>query len=481
MKKFLCSALAATLPFSSLVIAAPFNSLDARAMAMGDVGVAASQPGSAPIFNAALMSQNASDETVSIILPNVGVSIFADENALESFGNIVDEEYLGSIADSVDNFNSAGTDINAAQQAATDLGEATKGLNSELSNLSEKPFNINVGGLFSVVVPTELIGIGIYANAQAVVETAPVITECDTKLFDDYAEIALSVGNANIAPSTPIPDPVKTTSVCNGDTRVIYDITKSEFVDPVAEKFDTNGNPTVSEQSYLTSHVEIAGVTISEFGIALSHKFKVNDSDFSLSITPKMQNITSYYALPSIEDLDNEDYDIGDELEGSEKTDTAFNFDLGFAMGFLQDDALILGFTVKNILGQTYKTKTIGIDRNNDGTTEKYTGEFDLNPQARAGIAWDLPLGLTLASDLDLTTNKALFSGQDTQYFGLGAEWDVFNILRLRAGARANLENSDDMALTAGLGFNIIAFHIDLAGQFSDNNAGVAVQMGIEF
>ena len=88
---------------------------------------------------------------------------------------------------------------------------------------------------------------------------------------------------------------------------------------------------------------------------------------------------------------------------------------------------------------------------------------------------------MTLAADLDLTKNQAVFLGEDTQFLAIGAEWNVFNALRLRGGIRNNLANSDDQLLSVGLGFNIIALHVDLATQVSDNNVGGALQLGLAF
>ena len=64
MKKLLLPSMiaAASLGMASTAQAAPFNSLDARSMAMGDVGVASTKPGSAGIFNPAMLSQYNDDE-----------------------------------------------------------------------------------------------------------------------------------------------------------------------------------------------------------------------------------------------------------------------------------------------------------------------------------------------------------------------------------------------------------------------------------
>ena len=172
-----------------------------------------------------------------------------------------------------------------------------------------------------------------------------------------------------------------------------------------------------------------------------------------------------------MQDLDNEDYDLADELEDSEKDDNDVNLDLGIATTFL-DDRITVGLVVKNLISNQYDT------------SESAAGEslsFDVDTQARLGVAWDAPLGLTVAADLDLTKNQPFFLGEDTQFLGAGVEWDVANLVRLRGGVRSNLADSDDQMLTAGVGFNIIAVHFDLAAQFSDNNVGGAFQLGVDF
>lgn len=443
---------------STSAFAIPFNATDTRAMAMGDTGVASSKPGSTPLFNAALLSQYGDhlDHDASIILPNIGVGAAGDQDALDAFQNIDDDDYLGTIETSINAFNQqAVASTPAAKDAARSISQATQDLNTELGNLSGQPITINAGALVSVAIPNKKFGFAVYANSQAVIETSPTISECDQTMFDKYADVAQDIADN---PAPPVADQFSNCNDGNGN-RKIYDAANNDFIDPVAA-------------NYMTSDISVAGVTINEFGIAMARQFNIAGHDISFGITPKMMEVTSYYARPTIQQLDNDDtYDLGDDLEASEKTDSAFNIDLSMATTFF-DDKVTLGATVKNIIGKSYKTKA---DTNGDSTS------FDIDPQARVGVAWDLPLGFTLASDLDLTKNKAFFNGQDSRYLGLGAEWDIFSALRLRAGMRSNLEDSDDTALTAGLGFNIFVVHLDLGAQFSDNNAAAGLQLGVEF
>jgi hypothetical protein len=430
---------------STSSIAAPFNSLDARAMAMGDTGVAAAKPGSASQFNPALLSNYSNDEDFSLILPNAGASAVADEDAMDAFTNIEDEEYLDNIEQAIDSFNNGSDTTGNAQIIADNALE----FNTQLGNLSGQPINVDASALVSVAIPNKTIGIGVYANAFAVVEAAPIISECDQDLFATYAEVAQDIADGGT--------PGQTFSDCGYE---VYD-GAADFINPADPNDDDD-----SSDTYMTSNIDIAGVTIEEVGISFAHAFTIFGKDVSFGVTPKAMDITSYHVIASVQELDDDNYDLGDELEDSENTDSDVNIDLGIAANFFNNN-LTVGLTIKNILEKSYET-----------SSER---EFDISPQARAGIAWDLPIGLTLASDIDLSKNKPYFSGEDTQYFGAGLEWDVFNSLRLRAGARTNLSNSDDTAFTAGLGFNIIAVHLDLAGQVSDNNAGLALQLGVEF
>ena len=97
MKKTLLFLITAAGFASPSTLAAPFNSLDARSMAMGDVGVASSKPGSAAIFNPALLSENNYEHRISIIFPNIGVEAFASEDGFNAVQNIVDDVYWESL------------------------------------------------------------------------------------------------------------------------------------------------------------------------------------------------------------------------------------------------------------------------------------------------------------------------------------------------------------------------------------------------
>ncbi|WP_290581254.1 conjugal transfer protein TraF [Ketobacter sp.] len=442
---------AALLPLSAS--AQPFMTLDARSMAMGDTGVASAQPGTASLFNPALLSSGPDSDHLHIVLPNLGLAAFADPDAIDAYQDIDDEAYLDQIDDAIVAMEDA---VNDSQflSAKQDFTSNSRALNDDLDALSNQPFRINGAAFASISAPGTNLGMALFVNANATLETSPRVSACDNQLLDDYLTFFESV-NSQAELALAAADPVRNQAGC--DDVPIVNLGDGSIHDPTDD---------------LTSDVLVAGVTVTEVGVSLSKEVMIFGRDVSLGITPKLQSITSYYAVPNVQDLENEHYDLADELEASENTDDDFNLDLGLATTFL-DDRVTLGLVVKNLIANQYRTKV------SPNTGE--AAEFDVETQARLGLAWDAPLGLTLAADLDLTRNQPYFLGEDTQFLGAGVEWDVASIVRLRGGVRTNLADNDDHVFTAGVGFNIIAVYVDLAAQFSENNAGGALQMGVQF
>lgn len=443
MKKLLIPSLILA---TSTAVAAPFNTQEARSMGMGDTGVAHATPAAAPLFNPAMLSHGRSekDYDFSMIIPNISANAIADKDAREGFENIADEGYLDEITNSINSFNSAAPG-SAQKSAARTLSENTDALFTDLDKLSGKPINTTLSGLVSIAVPNDTFSVAVFANTTTTMEVIPNITDCDKQIMDKFAETANQIANGTSVTSS--------VSAC-GNT--IYDSSSQAF----------NTNPS----SLLTSNVTAVAVQINEYGITLAKPFDIAGQKVSFGITPKYQAVTSMFVNPTISQLDETSYDIGDELEKSETNDNAFNMDIGVATSFL-DEAVTVGLTAKNLISNTYETAQ------QNGQTLSY----EIKPQARAGVAWNLPMGLLVAADLDLTKNEAYFTDQATRYLGAGIEWDIFNTLRVRAGARSNLENSDDTAFTAGIGLNVLVVHLDLTGQVSENNAAAALQLGVEF
>ena len=117
-------------------------------------------------------------------------------------------------------------------------------------------------------------------------------------------------------------------------------------------------------------------------------------------------------------------------------------------------------------------------------TTYQDGPEISLKPQYRAGLAFNGDW-TTVAIDVDLTENDPIAWENPTQYAAIGAEFDVFDTLQLRAGYRTNLSVSDAEVASIGFGFSPFGLHIDIAAMANPNDvekeAGVALETGFYF
>jgi len=139
---------------------------------------------------------------------------------------------------------------------------------------------------------------------------------------------------------------------------------------------------------------------------------------------------------------------------GATETSTGFGLDLGvmYRMPSYQ-----FGLAVRNINAPSFTYSVTG-----------YT--YKMGPQAKVGAAWMPSDEFTLEAGYDLTENKGVVETDKTQYWNLGLEWDAWSVLALRAGAYQNMSQSDlGLIRTAGLGINMWAVRLDVAGAISTN------------
>jgi hypothetical protein len=118
-------------------------------------------------------------------------------------------------------------------------------------------------------------------------------------------------------------------------------------------------------------------------------------------------------------------------------------------------------------------------------TAQFVSGDIELKPQYRAGVAWKPFDSLTLTADYDLTKNKSFTERTEDQTVAGGAELTMFNeILSLRAGAYKNTANTNaNVVYTAGLGLRLAAFRLDFAGayDFKEQEAQASASLALKF
>ncbi|MBL4866257.1 MAG: conjugal transfer protein TraF [Pseudomonadales bacterium] len=440
---------------SSTTFAGSLSNTDARSMAMGDVGVAASKPGTAGLFNPALLSTYTDGEKISLIFADFAGSLTANQDTFDSAEDIVDGDFGTQITDAVDLVNQlADGPVNTGTiadfgNATSSLANITNSFNEALGNISGEALTMSGNMLIAGARPSKDLGIGLYFNVGGTIETGLDIALCDQQLLTDFAGAIedLTDLNNNIL-NNPGADIVST---CDGVDRTLIDGSTGDLQDPDGD---------------LSSGFIFALIQQTEVGLSLSRKFRVAGHNIAFGITPKFITLTSHLVSPSLQDIDDETYDLTDEFNNNEKEDSNFDIDVGVAASLLHDDSLKVGIVIKNLLAPSFDTIS--------------TATADIDTTIRAGIAWS-KAGFSFGADLDLVENDGFLGSTKSQFAAFGGEYNLFNTLRLRGGIRSNLSETDETALTAGIGFNIIAAHCDFALQYSNLNLGLALQLGLEF
>jgi hypothetical protein len=221
--------------------------------------------------------------------------------------------------------------------------------------------------------------------------------------------------------------------------------------------------PVIDPTDSFTSDVSARFALLSEAGVAIAHRFD-SLGGVAVGITPKYVQVKTY------------DYRfVGSEIAGAridldqgEQTDSGFNMDLGVAKDY--GNGWKVGLAVRNILSEEYTTAL--------------NNKIRIEPMARVGVSrqneW-----LTVAADLDLTENDVVGFESRTQYAAIGAEFNLWDTVQLRAGYRHNLSDVPSGVktdtLAAGLGFSPFGVHIDLAVAGNSDEIGGAVQLGFRF
>jgi len=178
--------------------------------------------------------------------------------------------------------------------------------------------------------------------------------------------------------------------------------------------------------------------------------------------------------------------DVISDVTDNYKESTNVGLDLAAMARYAQFQ---FGLVVRNINAPKFDGPTI-----NEGTPQEKTfADVTVDPQATVGAAYCPFPTLVVEADLDLLSNETTLNGYDTQNISLGAEWDAFRVLALRAGLYKNLAEDDiGVVYTVGLGLNLWAVRLDLAGAFAAESeqyngddipkeTRVAAQLSVDF
>lgn len=538
--------------------ATPLLPIDARGLAMGSTGVASAKLAHAPQYNPALLSTAAEDEDFAIILPQVGIVVADEEDMIDAFDTLANEDYpansgsgesivehFESIADQLDvilvsggggtvpieqqisNFENlvanvpgnggnnsttsadltaATTDLNNSATALTgqtqDLEDTTLDLTDELSSISGRSIRGTFGVNGAIAIPSKTFAAAVSVSGSAYFSGRMFFTDNDKSLLNGYAEAINAYAGATqeytgatqqLATAT---ENLETCLAANVGNEIVcapqvaaVDLNatnaENELADLQSFTYEKDGRTILSTDMNtgdivladdLNSNVQIIAVGISEVGLTLSRSFDIAGEDIAIGITPKLQTIKTFNFVASVEDEEIDENAVTD----TEQDFSTINLDAGAAYQFGSDKQWQVGLVAKNLISKEYETESN--PNTATGLTTKTT--VSLDTQFRAGISHSTEWTV-VAVDLDLMENDPVAFEQATQYASIGAEFDLFDTLQLRAGYRTNLSMSDSSVVSAGIGLSPFGLHLDIAAMANPSDpkkeAGAALELGFYF
>lgn len=412
--------------FTKTVFALPFGIYEPRSLAMGGAGVASATSVNAVFYNPAILStykdykDKAINEAFSFPVVSARVS-----RAVETLVDQQDVNYQNDITTSFAAYN---TDRSpATAQTALDTINSLYGT---LGKLANNVFLLDASASLVIGVPTKFQGGAFFVTTRGVGDGQLSIPATDLTLVNNYQQALQLIVAGNPA-----------------QAQLDY-----------PDQFDGSGN-LINPSANITAEANARAAHINEMGIGLSKQIKIFGSDYSLGLTPKMVQVTTYEYHQS---LNNSTQD----KQGTTDDDWQINFDVGVLKRLTAQWRL--GLVVKNAIERTYLTAS--------GQT------FTIKPQWRVGAAYTTPAA-TYTMDLDLLSNEGVYPGNAAQFLLTGVEFKQ-GFLRYRLGYRESIAHKGPKeagVFSAGLGLNIKPVYLDLAYSENHQQRAASLMFGFNF
>lgn len=393
-----------------------FQPIGFEAASMGGAGVAASKGSLAPYFNPALLAEGRYGAEFSLS-GGFGIREITVVEHLDNLAAINIDETIDTFSMEVDPTNPP--PLSTVQDTLDDL----ETIQTELQALSTRN-GIQLMPTASFGAQIKHFGIGAYGvsegSAYAVIDPdrLDIIISVDAGGSTYYVEYDVS------------------------GTTIIPNVGQTEYEARSFEYAVNNG----------LTYLQLTGLAYAEIPIAYGYRFETGFGSLDVGASFKVMPGYTYEQRIAI---DTESDDLSDSLDNNKYEDTAFGFDVGLLYKPEAVSGLALGIVGKNLNTPAFETAS--------------GGELEVDPQVRAGMAYDL-FGdkVTLALDADITENETFIPNYNSRFVGGGLNLHPFSWLSLRGGLMQNMSESDEGIIYTG-GFSIGSkwIQMDVTGQMS--------------
>jgi len=395
----------------AILNAGEFHALGGNSISMGGAGVASASGSLAGYYNPALLTQKKGVEF------SIGVGLGIRESNIGEQINTISNMKLNDVIDRI---------ANNAQEGTPKLGQ----------NNPEDTRNI-------VKAQDILRDIG-DENGISIMPTAHLGVQYDNMAIGLYL-------TSDIAVSANIDKEHLALSVKEDGNYFLYDASLDEY-SIIDEDTYRQSSLEYALDNKLTT-IKVTGLVLTEVPVSYAHAFDMPMGELSVGGSLKLMHGTTYSQML---DIDDEDATDEDSLKENKEDSDNIGLDLGVLLKPTAVPKLTLGLVAKNINAPAFDIA--------DG------GEIKADVQVRTGVQYTLSDSIEFAGDLDLTTNKTLINGYDSQMIGGGVNFHPVSWFALRGGLMQNLANSNEgLVYTAGIALGLQQFQLDISAQMSSN------------
>jgi len=389
----------------SLLNASGFQPLGGNSMSMGGAGVASATGSLAGYYNPALLTETKGVEV------SLGLGIGVRENNIgEQIDSLSNSELTDVIERIADNSPHSGTNSASDRESLTNAQNILSSIGDE-NGISLMP-SAYLG------IQYDNMAIGLYSTSEIVI-------------------------SANI-------DSTHLASIVEDDgTYYNYNASNDTYGTSDVDEYNQHSLEYALDNNLTT--LNATGLVLSEVPISYARALDVPLGKLSIGGSLKLMHGTTYTQTLSVDSDDSTDEDT---LKANQRDSDNIGVDLGVLFKPNKYPALTVGLVAKNLNAPSFETSN-GKD-------------IKADMQVRSGVQYRLRDDLELAADLDLTTNKTLINGYESQMFGGGINYHPVSWFALRGGAMQNLANSNEgIVYTAGLAFGLQQFQLDISAQMS--------------
>jgi len=391
----------------STLNAGEFHALGGNSISMGGAGVASASGSLAGYYNPALLTQKKGVE-VSL---GAGAGL-RENNVGDQINTISDLELIDVVDRIANNAPISGRNTKSDTESIVSGQEALKDIGDE-NGIAIMP-TAHLG------VQYDNMAIGLYMTSDIVASAQVDQTHTDLIVED----------NGLYYTYDPVNDVYATSD------RDAYEASSLQYA--LDNKLTT---------------VKVQGLALAEVPISYAHAFEVPMGELSVGTSLKLMHGTTYTQTL---DIDDEDAADEDRLKQNQRDTDNVGIDIGLLFKPSSLGKLQVGLVAKNLNAPSFDMA--------DG------GSIKADLQVRTGAQYKLTDELGFAADLDITTNKTLLNGYDSQMFGGGVNYEPVSWFALRGGLMQNLANTNDgLVYTAGLAFGLPQFQLDISAQMGSN------------